>query len=119
MPITLTKFDSSWEGERCADSAGPSQRDDYLHDEDRQRQMPAAEGLRSQDDVEDVADLLEGIRYTVEWTALLKTKRIGMDTEQDIDLASEAFWETTLHKKVRDSLERSAHLENAQSLATQ
>lgn len=53
-----------------------------------------------------MANLLKGIRYTIAWRALLKTKRIGIDTEQDIDLAPEAFWETTLHKKVTDSLER-------------
>lgn len=49
-----------------------------------------------------MAEPLEGIRYTVEWKALLKTNRIEMGTEQDIDLAPEALWETTLHKKVRE-----------------
>lgn len=48
----------------------------------------------------------KGIRYTIEWKAVLKTKRIGMDTEQDVFLGPAAFWETTLHKKVEDLLNR-------------
>ena len=36
------------------------------------------------------------LRYTVEWKAVLKTKRLGMNTEEDVFLSPGAFWEATL-----------------------
>lgn len=36
------------------------------------------------------------LRYTVEWKAVMNTKRIGMDTDEDVFLAPEAYWNTTL-----------------------
>ena len=96
-------------------STGQSPARSYLYGEERQRQsveryaednsLLSGAPLQSQDDEEDAAEPLEGIRYTVEWKAVLKTTRIGMDTEQDVDLAPEALWETRLRKKVGDLLE--------------
>jgi hypothetical protein len=38
----------------------------------------------------------DNLRYTVEWKAVMNTKRIGMDTDEDVFLAPEAYWNTTL-----------------------
>jgi len=48
----------------------------------------------------------ERIQYIIEWKALLKAKRIGMDTEQDMSLAPGAFWDATLQKQIEDLLDR-------------
>ena len=34
---------------------------------------------------------LDGLRYTVEWKAVMNTKRIGMDTDEDVFLAPKAY----------------------------
>lgn len=68
--------------------------------------LESAESQASQCSESDAIMLSDGIRYSVEWKAVLKTKRIGMDTEQDVSLAPGMFWETTLHKKVEDLLNR-------------
>lgn len=48
----------------------------------------------------------DAIRYTIEWKAVLKTKRIGTNTEEDVFLAPKAFWDASLRQKVDDSLDR-------------
>ena len=46
------------------------------------------------------------LRYTVEWKAVLKTKRLGMNTEEDVFLSPKAFWDATLEHSLDTSLER-------------
>lgn len=46
------------------------------------------------------------LRYTVEWKAVMNTKRIGMDTEEEVYLAPGAYWDTTLHGKIDEALGR-------------
>lgn len=49
---------------------------------------------------------VDTLRYTLEWKAVLKTKRLGMDTEEDVFLSPKAFWEATLRHSLDKSLER-------------
>lgn len=46
------------------------------------------------------------LRYTVEWKAVLKTKRLGMNTEENVFLSPKAFWNATLQHSLDASLER-------------
>lgn len=55
---------------------------------------------------------VDTLRYTVEWKAVLKTKRLGMDTEEDIFLSPKAFWEATLQHSLDASLEREFSQQN-------
>jgi hypothetical protein len=49
---------------------------------------------------------LDTLRYTVEWKAVLNTKRIGMNTEENIFLTPGAFWDAALHSKIDEALSR-------------
>jgi len=49
---------------------------------------------------------MDTLCYTVEWKAVLKTKRISMSTEEDVFLAPGAFWNSTLRRKIDESLNR-------------
>jgi hypothetical protein len=49
---------------------------------------------------------VDTLRYTVEWKAVLKTKRLGMNTEEDVFLSPKAFWDATLQHGLDASLER-------------
>lgn len=112
----LDAFDSFWQSEEPVLSRGPSPSGHYLYDEEQQRQsverhggdntLQPVDSLQTQHDDHEETESLAGILYTVEWKAVLKTKRIGMDTEQDVDLAPEVLWETILRKKVGDLLDR-------------
>lgn len=68
--------------------------------------LPAVGLVQLKDYNSDVEPPSECIRYTIEWKAVLKTKRIGMDTEQNVFLAPVAFWELHLRKKLEDLLDR-------------
>jgi hypothetical protein len=46
------------------------------------------------------------LRYTVEWKAVLNTKRIGMYTEENVFLTLGAFWDAALHEKIDEALSR-------------
>lgn len=52
------------------------------------------------------------LRYTVEWKAVLKTKRLGMNTEEDVFLSPKAFWEATLQQSLDASIEREFYQHN-------
>ncbi|KAK0248730.1 hypothetical protein LTS09_016108 [Friedmanniomyces endolithicus] len=45
-----------------------------------------------------------GIRYSIAWKAVLKTTRIGMNTEEDVSIAPGTYWDTTLRQKVENLL---------------
>lgn len=47
---------------------------------------------------------LDTLRYTVEWKAVMNTKRIGIDTDEDVFLAPGAYWNNTLHGKIDQAL---------------
>lgn len=49
---------------------------------------------------------VDTLRYTLEWKAVLKTKRLGMNTEEDVFLSPKAFRDATLHHSLDASLER-------------
>jgi len=49
---------------------------------------------------------LNTLRYTVEWKAVLNTKRIGMNTEENVFLTPGAFWDAALHGKIDEALSR-------------
>jgi hypothetical protein len=49
---------------------------------------------------------VDTLRYTLEWKAVLKTKRLGMNTEEDVFLSPKAFWDATLQHSLDASLER-------------
>ena len=49
---------------------------------------------------------LDTLRYTVEWKAVLNTKRIGMNTEENVFLTLGAFWDAALHGKIDEALSR-------------
>ena len=49
---------------------------------------------------------LDTLRYTVEWKAVLNTKRIGMNTEENVFLTPGAFWDAALHGKIDEALSR-------------
>jgi hypothetical protein len=49
---------------------------------------------------------LDTLRYTVEWKAVLNTKRIGMNTEENVFLTLGAFWDAALHRKIDEALSR-------------
>jgi hypothetical protein len=46
------------------------------------------------------------LRYTVEWKAVLNTKRIGMNTEENVFLTPRAFWDAALHGKINEASSR-------------
>jgi hypothetical protein len=48
----------------------------------------------------------DALRYTVEWKAVLNTKRIGMNTEENVFLTPGAFWDAALHGKIDEALSR-------------
>ncbi|KAK0302495.1 hypothetical protein LTR82_017846 [Friedmanniomyces endolithicus] len=47
---------------------------------------------------------LEDLTCTLEWKAVMKTTRIGMGTEEAVPLQLSMFWESTLRKRVDESL---------------
>jgi len=49
---------------------------------------------------------MDTLHYTVEWKAVLKTKRISISTEEGVFLAPGAFWDSTLRRKIDESLNR-------------
>jgi hypothetical protein len=49
---------------------------------------------------------LDTLRYTVEWKAVLNTKRIGMNAEENVFLTPGAFWDAALHGKIDEALSR-------------
>jgi hypothetical protein len=49
---------------------------------------------------------LDTLRYTVEWKAVLDTKRIGMNTKENVFLTPGAFWDAALHGKIDEALSR-------------
>jgi hypothetical protein len=49
---------------------------------------------------------VDTLRYTVEWKTVLKTKRLGMNTEEDVFLSPKAFWDAILQHSLDTSLER-------------
>jgi hypothetical protein len=49
---------------------------------------------------------LDTIRCTVEWKTVLNTKRIGMNTEENVSLTPGAFWDALLHGKIDEALSR-------------
>jgi len=49
---------------------------------------------------------LDTLRYTVEWKAALNTKRIGMNTEENVFLTLGAFWDVALYGKIDEALSR-------------
>merc|ERR1711939_568781 len=55
---------------------------------------------------------VDTLRYTVEWKAVLKTKRLGMNTEEDIFLSPKALWDATLQHSLDTSLEREFSQQN-------
>jgi hypothetical protein len=55
---------------------------------------------------------VDTLRYTLEWKAVLKTKRLGMNTEEDVFLSPKAFWEATLRHSLDTSLERESSQHN-------
>jgi hypothetical protein len=54
----------------------------------------------------------DNLRYTVEWKAVMNTKRIGMDTDEDVFLAPEAYWNTKLQGKIDEALGREFALQD-------
>ena len=54
----------------------------------------------------------DSLRYTVEWKAVMNTKRIAMDTDEDVFLAPEAYWNTTLQGKIDEALGREFALQD-------
>ncbi|KAK1086662.1 hypothetical protein LTR33_001462 [Friedmanniomyces endolithicus] len=74
--------------------------------EEVDNQLQPVESQQLHDYSSDAEPPPERIQYAIEWKALLKTKRIGMDTEQDVSLAPGAFWDATLRKKLEDLLDR-------------
>jgi hypothetical protein len=55
---------------------------------------------------------VEALCYTVEWKAVLKTKRLGMNTAEDVLLSLKAFWDATLKHSLDASLEREFSQQN-------
>ena len=55
---------------------------------------------------------VEALRYTVEWKAVLKTKRLGMNTAEDVLLSPKAFWDATLQHSLDACLEREFSQQN-------
>lgn len=49
---------------------------------------------------------VDTLRYTLERKAVLKTKRLGMNTGEDVFLSPKAFWDATLHHSLDASLQR-------------
>lgn len=101
----LGSFDPFWEGDGQVDSTWPnpagSCHDGEQHQAIEEEPIVAQQLHHYGSDAEQP---WEGIRYAIEWKAVMRTTRIGVDTEQDVSLAPEAFWETTLRKKVEDQL---------------
>ncbi|KAK6441244.1 hypothetical protein LTR95_002525, partial [Oleoguttula sp. CCFEE 5521] len=109
----LDQFDSFWEEGEQVDSVRPSRAESNSGGGEEQQaleevgtRLQSVGLLQLQDYDVEAGPPPEGIRYTIEWKAVLKTKRIGMGTEQDVFLTPAAFWETTLRKKVEDLLDR-------------
>lgn len=52
------------------------------------------------------------LRYTIEWKAVMNTKRIAMDTDEDVFLTPGAYWNNTLHGKIDGALGREFALQD-------
>ena len=108
----LDAFDPFWQENDQVGSTRPSPAESYCGGE--QRKAVEEEDSRSQPIVaqqlhdygSDAEGPWGGIRYAIEWKAVVRSTRIGIDTEQEVSLSPEAFWETTLRKKVEDLLAR-------------
>ncbi|KAK1045908.1 hypothetical protein LTR74_018056 [Friedmanniomyces endolithicus] len=109
----LDSFDRFWQEDEQVESARPSSAERHCDGEQQQQaveevdnQLQPVESQQLHDYSSDAEPPPERIQYAIEWKALLKTKRIGMDTEQDVSLAPGAFWDATLRKKLEDLLDR-------------
>ncbi|TKA66194.1 hypothetical protein B0A55_11759 [Friedmanniomyces simplex] len=93
-------FDRFWQEDEQVESARPSSAERHCDGEQQQQaaqevdtQLQPVESQQLHDYSSYEEPPPERIQYAIEWKDLLKTKRIGMDTEQDVSLAPGAFWE--------------------------
>jgi hypothetical protein len=98
----------------CAQSTDPStephtlrqQESEELDGRDREAHVDQDGQLLLQEWDGNTEPPVDTLRYTVEWKAVMKTKRLGMNSEEDIFLSPKAFWDATLQHSLDTLLGR-------------